>query len=107
VDEDRVTVPVHLSVSVWDEPNPFYHKNPREMLGIVTVSDLTIGNFYVLLRYSSYQHVPIRGDANTFAQSNFDEKHEFTAMETNYIYEDPKKISSTGSVYYRCVSISD
>ncbi len=106
MDEDRVTLPVHLSVSASDEPNPNYHRDPRGMIGIVTVNNLTIGNFYVLLRYSSYKHVPTKGDANAFLQSNFDEKHEFMAVETNYVYEDPKTISSKGSVYYRCVLIS-
>jgi hypothetical protein len=77
------------------------------MVGIVTVNNLTIGNFYVILRYSSYEYVPTRGDENTFLQSNFEEKHEFMAMKTNYVYEDPKTISSTGSVYYRCVRIPE
>ncbi|CAF4143703.1 unnamed protein product, partial [Adineta steineri] len=38
-----------------------------------------------------------------FLLSNFDSKHEFIANDTIYNYTDPKKIPSTGSVYYRCV----
>jgi hypothetical protein len=107
VDENQVTLPVRLAVSAWNEPNPAFKKQPREMIGIITINNLTIGNSYVLLRYSSYEYVPTKGDHNTFLQSNFDTTHEFTATETNYVYEDPKTILSTGSVYYRCVPISD
>ncbi|CAF1446889.1 unnamed protein product [Adineta steineri] len=107
VDEDCVTLPVHLSVSEWDEPNPTYHEDPKEMLGIVTVNNLTIGCFYALLRYSSYKSVPTRGDANAFLHSNFDERHEFMATSTDYGYEDPMAILSSGSVYYRCVLIPE
>jgi hypothetical protein len=102
-----VTLPVRLTVSAWNEPNPIYCKHPREMIGIVTVNNLTIGNCYVLLRYSSYEYVPTKGDEDIFLRSNFEEKYEFMATETNYIYEDPKTISSTGSVYYRCVRVTE
>jgi hypothetical protein len=77
------------------------------MDAIVTINNLTIGNFYALLRYSSYEYVPTKGDENAFLKSKFEEKHEFMAMETNYVYADPKKISSTGSLYYRCVRIPE
>ncbi|CAF4092501.1 unnamed protein product, partial [Adineta steineri] len=107
VDEDSVTLPVHLCVSEWDEPNPIFREDPIEMLGTVTVNNLTIGCFYALLRYSSYESVPTGGDANAFLQSDFDQKHEFMAVNTDYVYEDPKAIVSTGSVYYRCVLISE
>ncbi len=102
VDDDWVTLPVRLPVSTWDEPNLAFHEDPRDMFGIVTVNKLKIGNFYALLRYSSQEYVPTRGDERTFLQSKFEEKHEFMEMERNYMYEDPKTISSTGSVYYRC-----
>jgi hypothetical protein len=77
------------------------------MTAIVTINNLTIGNFYMLLRYSSYEYVPTRGDENTFLKSNFEENHEFMATETNYVYEDSKTILSTGSLYYRCVRIPE
>lgn len=102
-----MTLPVHLSVSECDEPNPAFYECPREMIGTVKINNLTIGNFYVLLRYSSYEYVPTKGDENVFLQSKFEEKHEFMATETNYVYEDPNTISSTGSVYYRCVRIPE
>ncbi|UJR11207.1 hypothetical protein I4U23_015388 [Adineta vaga] len=107
VDEDQVTLPIHLSVSACDEPDPIFCEAPREMTGIITVENLTIGMFYALLRYSSYKHVPTKGDADAFLQSNFDEIHVFMAMETNYVYEDPKQISSKRSVYYRCVIVPE
>lgn len=105
VDEDHVTLPVRLAVSAWDEPNthPAYNEQPTEMDGIVTVFQLTVGKRYVLLRYASYEHVPTKGAVADFLVSNFDEKYEFVANATTYNYADPKKIPSTGSVYYRCV----
>jgi hypothetical protein len=103
-DEDHVILPVCLSVSAWNEPNthPAYNEKPIEIDGIVTVSHLIIGESYILLKYSSYQYVPTKGNEEHFLLSNFDEKHKFIANDTIYIYEDPKKIPSTGSVYYRC-----
>ncbi len=73
------------------------------MDGIVTVHKLTVGRSYILLRYASYEYVPTKGNINEFLSSNFDEKHEFMANDTIYIYADPKKIPYKGSVYYRCV----
>ncbi|CAF0763206.1 unnamed protein product [Adineta steineri] len=107
VDEDSVTLPVRLSVSEWNKPNPRYHEAPKEMRGTVTVNNLTIECFYTLLRYSSYTSVPTRGSANDFLQSGFDMRHEFMATNTDYVYEDPNVILSTGSVYYRCVLIPE
>lgn len=98
-----MTLPVHLAVSHQNEPNPAYGARPRQMNGVITISNLTIGESYVLLRYSSYEHVPTRGDETSFLQSTFENRHDFTATENNYVYHDPKTISSTGSVYYRCV----
>ncbi len=98
-----MTLPVRLSVSAWNEPNPAFHQDPVDMTGTVTITNLIAGNAYALLRYSSYRLVPTRGNADTFLESRFDTRHIFTALETTYEYEDPKKISSKGSVYYRCV----
>ena len=105
MDEDHVTLPVRLSISAWNEPNPHpaYGEAPVEMDGVVTVNHLIVGKEYTLLRYSSYEHVPTKGGINAFLQSNFDEKLEFMANDTTYVYADPKKIPSTGSVYYRCI----
>ncbi|CAF2832358.1 unnamed protein product [Rotaria sp. Silwood2] len=109
IDEDHVTLPVRLYVSAWDEPNlhPAYNQSPIEMNGVVTIRDLIVGKSYVLLRYSSYEYVPTKGTINDFLLSKFDEKHAFVANDTTYSYEDPKKIPSTGSVYYRCVPQPD
>ncbi|CAF1581191.1 unnamed protein product, partial [Rotaria magnacalcarata] len=103
MDKDRVTLPVHLAVSARDEPDPVLNAKSREMDGTVTVNNLTIGSTYVLLRYASYKFTPIEGDANGFINSCFDVKHEFITDNSTYVYEDPKKIPSKGSVYYRCV----
>ncbi|CAF1350682.1 unnamed protein product [Rotaria magnacalcarata] len=103
LDENQVTLPVRLSVSAWNEPNPAFHEDPIEMDGTVTVYNLTIGNTYILLRYSSHRKVPTKGDVDVFLRSRFDEKHIFMADDTTYVYQDTKKIPSTGCVYYRCI----
>jgi hypothetical protein len=105
LDENHVTLPVRLSVSAWNEPNlhPAYSEKPTEMDGTVTIRDLIVDKTYVLLRYSSYEYVPTKGNVDDFLSSNFDQSHAFMANDTIYIYADPKKIPSTGSVYYRCV----
>ncbi|CAF1367197.1 unnamed protein product [Rotaria sordida] len=103
IDKDDVTLPVHLAVSKRDEPDPVLNAESRDMDGTVTVNNLIIGNTYVLLRYASYKFTPTEGDANNFIHSHFDVKHEFIADNSTYVYKDPKKIPSKGSVYYRCV----
>ncbi|CAF1050248.1 unnamed protein product [Adineta steineri] len=107
VDEDSVTLPVRLSVSEWDEPNPIFRQHSREMRGTITVNNMTNRCFYALLRYSSYEFVSTRGNANDFLLSDFDMRHEFMATSTDYVYEDPMAISTSGSVYYRCILISE
>ncbi|CAF3341169.1 unnamed protein product, partial [Rotaria socialis] len=37
LDENQVTLPVRLSVSAWNEPNPAFHEDPIEMDGTVSV----------------------------------------------------------------------
>ena len=105
VDDDQTTLPVHLSVSESEEPDPWVPKDSIEMDGTVTVKHLTVGKGYTLLRYASFEHVPTKGHVEAFLQSNYDTEHHFTATDTTYMYNDPKKIISTKSVYYRCVPI--
>ncbi len=99
-----VCLPVRLTVSEWDEPCRIYGRNAIDMIGRVTVQELTIGRRYSLLRYSSYVDVPVSGDATVFLTSNHTLKHEFIAENDIYVYEDPIKINSNGSTYYRCVA---
>lgn len=108
LDENHATVPVRLSISVPDEPN-ISLSNPEipcEMDAIVTIEKLIAGETYVLLRYSSYEFVPTKGDAEDFLESRFDEKYTFIAEMDTYVYDDPVRIPSHGSTYYRCVSLS-
>ncbi len=88
----------------WDEPCIGDGIEAREMVGRVTVQELMVGTRYVLLRYSSHVDVPIRGDATVFLTSNYTSKHDFTADDRIYVYEDPIPINSNGSTYYRCVA---
>ena len=94
---------MRLTVDEWDEPCVDYRMKARDMVGRVTVQELTPGTEYMLLRYSSYADVPTRGDAAVFLNSNYTSKHAFTAHDGTYVYEDPIPINSNGSTYYRCV----
>ena len=107
MDEDQVTLPVHLSVSQSAEPDPCVPTAAIEMDSILTVKNLIIGNAYILLRYAFFTHVPTKAHVAAFLQSNYDTKHVFTATDTTYVYQDPKKIISTKSVYYRCVPMPE
>ncbi|CAF4106153.1 unnamed protein product [Adineta steineri] len=104
LDEDKVCLPVRLTVTEWDEPCVADGEEARGMIGQVTVQELTAGIRYILLRYSSYVDVPISGDAAAFLTSKYTSKHDFTAHDHTYIYEDPIAINSNGSTYYRCVA---
>lgn len=88
----------------WDEPCEKYGESAVDMVGQVTVRELIAGTQYILLRYSSYVDVPVRGDATAFLASNYTSRHHFTAQDSIYVYEDPIAINSTGSTYYRCVA---
>ena len=88
----------------WDEPCVADGMEARDMIGKVTVQALTATTRYTLLRYSSYVDVPIRGNATEFLSSNYASRHDFTAQDYTYVYEDPIPINSNGSTYYRCVA---
>jgi hypothetical protein len=102
-----VTLPVRLSVSKSDEPDPCSTNLPVEMDATVTIENLNIGNAYILLRYASYKNVPTKGNVEEILRSNFETKYLFTATDTTHIYQDPLKIISTKSVYYRCVPMPE
>lgn len=95
---------MRLTVAEWDEPCVNHGMNARDMAGRVTVQELIVGTQYSLLRYSSYVDVPVRGNATTFLTSNYTSRHDFTANDSTYAYEDPIAIKSNGSTYYRCVA---
>ncbi|CAF4005923.1 unnamed protein product [Adineta steineri] len=104
LDENKVCLPVRLTVAEWDEPCVADGEEARDMIGQVTVQKLTTGKQYILLRYSSYVDVPISGDETAFLTSNYTSKHNFTANDHIYIYKDPIAINSNGSTYYRCIT---
>ncbi|CAF3343115.1 unnamed protein product [Rotaria socialis] len=104
LDEDKVCLPVRLTVAEWDEPCAADGMKARDMIGKVTVQALTARTQYILLRYSSYIDVPVKGNAEAFLSSNYASRHDFTAQDYIYVYEDPIPINSNGSTYYRCVA---
>merc|ERR1719281_2169895 len=63
VDPAKKSLPVSLSVQFIDEPNFLYRNaKPAKLSGHVTVSGLTAGNGYSLLRWDDYSNVPINSD---------------------------------------------
>jgi len=100
VDTNGETFPVYMAVNSWDEPNVSIGRDPSQMYGNVTVSGLTSGKNYSLLRYDDYQNVP----NNNFLNSKFDKQLNFTAQASTRFYADPDSFTSSGARYYRCVA---
>lgn len=101
VDPAGKILPVSLSVQVKNEPNFLYRKaKPANLSGNVTVSGLTAGKRYTLLRWDDYTNVPIDSD---YISSNYDFRHDFTAAGPTHLYRDPVTFPSWGATYYRCI----
>lgn len=71
----------------------------------MTVSALTAGLKYALLRYNSAAALPTTGTAATFLASAYSARTNFTAKAATWVYTDPTPIVSSGTVYYRCVRV--
>jgi hypothetical protein len=104
VDPQHVTLPVSLSVAGDSEPNVSEGASPAEMTGNVTVSGLTAGQSYTLLRYDDYTQVPTNASAAGFLGSSFTYHVNFTASGPRWTYTDPNTFTSSGSTTYRCVA---
>jgi len=91
--------PVRLSVDCNDEPNPYENESPIEMDAEITITELTIGDDYMLLRYGDTDDIP----SYNFADSVDDavDVQYFTATDTTMILYDT--IWSDDLAVYRCV----
>jgi hypothetical protein len=103
VDDGSATVPVHLTVASDHEPDPTSGQMPVPMKATVTVTGLTAGKQYTLLRYGDYTKVPTSGPPSAYLSSPADSKVPFTAMGTEWTHDDPQPFSSDTAVFYRCV----
>lgn len=110
-----VLLPVRLAVNRADEPNtsPVNRRDPDDgraapeaavtLTGMVTVTGLTAGRAYKLLRYNTAASVPTGGTAAQWIASAAAAKVDFTAAGASWTYADT--FLSSATVFYRCVAV--
>jgi hypothetical protein len=106
LDAQHVTLPVRLSVEANTEPNVSKGAAPEQMVATVKVSGLQPGGNYTLLRYDNLERpldVPTNATAAEFLASNYQQRVDFTAVSSEWTYQETKPFPSNGTTYYRCV----
>ena len=98
-DELGETRPVRLEIDRWDEPNLIHGEAAQVLHAAGTVSGLTPGQSYLLLRYDNYGAVPARDFASS---GGYTWALNFTASGDTYSFGD--EFLSDGVVIYRCVA---
>ncbi|MFM2375911.1 MAG: hypothetical protein RLZZ165_1008 [Bacteroidota bacterium] len=96
-DDAEETLPLHLSVNRWDEPNVSLGESPVLLTGTLVAESLQTGGRYVLLRYDSYLKVPSSG----FNPGGADTAIYFTAAGPTYTTT--ATFMSNAAVFFRCV----
>lgn len=99
-DPNDETYPVKLAVDVNDEPNVSQGASPVNMNATITISELTPGNTYLLLRYNDYTNIPNQNFKQQSSQAS--SVVTFTATGATAIVSDT--IMSDTMAAYRCVS---
>jgi len=104
-DASGTSLPVRLKVNSNKESNVVAGKKPGLLTGTVTVSGLTAGVGYALLRFDTTNAVPTTGNAAAFMAAPWSSMVNFTVKgkATTWTYKDKKKIPSNGVAYYRAV----
>ncbi len=97
MDSLNITLPVNLSIDRWDEPNVTLGEQPVMLHAVATISHLTVGTQYALLRYNDYTHVP----PGNFDPLTADEVFYFTASTATKTYAD--SFMSHTATFYRCI----
>ncbi len=92
------TLPVHLSIGTFSEPNVTMGEAPETVNAVITIHSLVAGRAYALLRYDNYSAVP----SENFTDSNFDMSWSFVAGGTTYNLAD--QFPSDRIIIYRCVA---
>ena len=96
---DSSDVPASLAVNSYDEPDTAAGSRPMGMKGTLSVGPgLKSQTSYTIYRWDDYRQVPTDGN---YVSSNFTSKHEFTATSETFTFNDPTKIISSGTTYYR------
>jgi hypothetical protein len=98
-----VTLPATMMVAGTSEPNVSVGASPSHMTATVTVSGLTAGKSYTLLRYDDYTKVPTNATAAQFLASQFTHRTDFVASGVTWTFVDPTTFLSSGTTYYRAV----
>ena len=88
-----------------DVPNPIQPKTPTLMQGTVTVSGLTAGKTYRLLRYINPATVPVTAAAALGTRPVGTTSVDFNATGATYKLVDPVKFLSSSTTFYRCVAL--
>ena len=96
-DAQHVTKPVNLKIDRWDEPNVTLSESPVMLHATATITNLSIGSKYALLKYTDYTHIP----SSNFDPLNADGVFYFTASAITKIYTD--SFMSNTSAFYRCI----
>jgi len=103
-DANQALLRVQMTVSSRTEPDysqeDGLHQTPVNLSGHVTVSGLSSGSRYALLRYDDPSSVP----SEDFLHSSFAEKIEFVASANSYSHD--VHFMSNSTVLFRCVSVA-
>lgn len=96
------TLRVSLDVDLQSEPDVReFWELPAELSATLTVHGLTVGNSYVLYRYSGTAALP----SSNF-EDGYEHKYAFTAVAETWSFSDPNKFMSNGATYYVAVPAS-
>jgi hypothetical protein len=104
-DLQHATLPVTMTVVGMSEPNVSLGASATQMTATVTVSGLTAGQSYTVLRYDDYRKVPTNSTAAQFLTSQFTHRTDFVATGTSWTFDDPTTFLSSGTTYYRAVPL--
>lgn len=96
-DLQHETLPVHLSVDCWNEPDIIAGESAVLLNAIITVNSLISGQEYALLRYDNYSIVPSSG----FHPAGASSVVYFTATGVYQTFSDT--FMSDKAVFYRCI----
>lgn len=104
-DAQRATLPTTMTVAESSEPNVSIGEIARQMTATVTVSGLTAGSSYALLRYDDYRTMPTNATAAQFLASSHTLRTNFVATGPTFTFVDPVTFRSSGATYYRAVRL--
>jgi hypothetical protein len=103
IDPNAELYPVSLDVGSWSEPDwgseDHINAPPVKFFPSATVSLLTIGTQYSLLRFDDPSYVPLGG----FFAGPWTQVVNFTAVSATQVLNGLRPIWSNGTYFYRCV----